>query len=92
MIAGHVVPTGRRHKPHSECHNQFIGNQLWRTCYLTKWFGRLATSVVTPLDYCLWGYVNSMVYANKPATIDELCTNIESEIAAVSVDLCLKIV
>ena len=33
-----------------------------------------------------------MVYANKPATIDELCTNIEGEIAAVSADLCLKIV
>ena len=33
-----------------------------------------------------------MVYANKPATIDELQTNIEREIAAVSADLCLKIV
>ena len=35
------------------------------------------------LDYLLWGYVKSMVYANKPATIDELRTNIEREIAAV---------
>ena len=33
-----------------------------------------------------------MVYANKPATIDELRTNIELEIAVVSADLCLKIV
>ena len=33
-----------------------------------------------------------MVYANKPATIDELRSNIEREIAAVSTDLCLKIV
>ena len=33
-----------------------------------------------------------MVYANKPATIDELRTNIEREIAAASADLCLKIV
>ena len=33
-----------------------------------------------------------MIYANKPATIDELRTNIEREIAAVSADLCLKIV
>ena len=33
-----------------------------------------------------------MVYANKPATIDELRTNNEREIAAVSADLCLKIV
>ena len=41
-----MVPTGRRNKPHSECHNQFIGNQVWRTCYLTKWSSRLAASVV----------------------------------------------
>ena len=33
-----------------------------------------------------------MVNANKPATIDELGTNIEREIAAESVNLCLKIV
>ena len=33
-----------------------------------------------------------MVYANKPATIDELRTNIEPEIATISADLCLKIV
>ena len=39
-----------------------------------------------PLDYFLWGYVKSMVYANKPAAIDELRTNIELEIAAVSAD------
>ena len=43
---------------------------------------------LTPIDNFLWGYVKSMVYANKPATIDELRTNIEREIAAVSADLC----
>ena len=31
---------------------------------------------LTPLDYFLLAYVKSMVYANKPATIDELRTNI----------------
>ena len=33
-----------------------------------------------------------MVYANKPATIDELRTTIERKISAVSADLWLKIV
>ena len=33
-----------------------------------------------------------MVYANKLATLGELHTNIKREIAAVSADLCLKIV
>ena len=45
-----------------------------------------------PLDHLLWGYVKSMIYANKPARIDELRTNIERQIAAASADLCLKIV
>ena len=45
-LGGHVVPRGRRHKPHSECRNQFIGNQVWRTCYLTKWSCRLPALVV----------------------------------------------
>ena len=36
---------------------------------------------LTPVDYFLCGYVKSMVYANKSATIDELCTNFEREIA-----------
>ena len=47
---------------------------------------------LTPLDYFLQSYVKSMVYANKPATIDELRANSEPEIAAVSADLCLKVI
>ena len=47
---------------------------------------------LTSLDYFLWSYVKSLAYANKPAMIFELRTNIEMEIAAVSADLCLKIV
>ena len=47
---------------------------------------------LTPLDYFLWGYVKSMVWANKPTRIDKLRTNVERELAAVSADLCLKIV
>ena len=36
------------------------------------------------------GYVMYMVYANKPATIDEHRTNIEREIAAVSTNYVWK--
>ncbi|GFU61928.1 hypothetical protein TNCV_2830441 [Trichonephila clavipes] len=31
---------------------------------------------VTPLDYSLWGYVKSLVYADKPQTLDHLEDNI----------------
>jgi hypothetical protein len=47
---------------------------------------------LTPLDYFLWGYVKSLVYANKPATLQELRANIEREIAGISADLCERVV
>ncbi|GFU85670.1 transposase [Trichonephila clavipes] len=36
---------------------------------------------LTPLDYFLWGYVKSLVYANKPQTLDHLEDNIRGVIA-----------
>ncbi|GFT41900.1 DUF4817 domain-containing protein [Trichonephila clavipes] len=45
------------------------GNWLPRSCDLT------------PLDYFLWGYVKSLVYADKPQTLDHLEDNIRRVIA-----------
>ena len=88
-----MVPTGRRHKPHNECHNlletKFVERVISRNGSV-GWPPR--SCALKPLDYFLSGLVKSMVYANKTATIDELLTNIEREIAAESADLCLKIV
>ncbi|GFT00902.1 putative mariner transposase [Trichonephila clavipes] len=36
---------------------------------------------LTPLDYFLWGYVKSLVYADKPQTLDHLEDNIHRVIA-----------
>ncbi|GFS73769.1 uncharacterized protein TNCV_1458131 [Trichonephila clavipes] len=36
---------------------------------------------LTPLDYFLWGYVKSLVYADKPETLDHLEDNIRRVIA-----------
>ncbi|GFW63488.1 uncharacterized protein TNCV_401541 [Trichonephila clavipes] len=36
---------------------------------------------LTPLDYFLWGYVNSFVYADKPQTLDHMEDNIRRVIA-----------
>ena len=77
-----MVPTERRHKPYSECHNQFIGNQ-------ERLIHEMADSVMRLDAVRLFAVKLRQVYANKPATIDELRTNIEREIAAVSADLCL---
>ncbi|GFU96968.1 transposable element Tc3 transposase [Trichonephila clavipes] len=38
---------------------------------------------VTPLDYFLWGYVKSLVYADKPQTLDHLEDNISRVIAEI---------
>lgn len=47
---------------------------------------------LTPLDFFLWGYVKSLVYANKPTTLQELRDNIEREIAAVSAETCGRVI
>ncbi|GFY17008.1 disks large homolog 1 [Trichonephila clavipes] len=39
------------------------------------------TCDLTPLDYFLWGYVKSLVYADKPQTLDHLEDNIRRVIA-----------
>ncbi|GFU94371.1 hypothetical protein TNCV_1731681 [Trichonephila clavipes] len=36
---------------------------------------------LTPLDYFLWGYVKSLVYADKPQTLDHLEDSIRRVIA-----------
>ncbi|GFT04946.1 DUF4817 domain-containing protein [Trichonephila clavipes] len=38
---------------------------------------------LTPLDYFLWSYVKSLVYADKPQTLDHLEDNILRVIAAI---------
>ncbi|GFY54861.1 putative DD41D transposase [Trichonephila inaurata madagascariensis] len=46
---------------------------------------------LTPLYFFLWGYVKSLVYANKPTTLEELKANIERKIAAVSAEMCGRV-
>ena len=47
---------------------------------------------LTPLDICLRGHIKSLVYANKPATLDDLKDNIQREIANVPVEMCARVV
>ncbi|CAK9811660.1 Transposable element Tc3 transposase [Anthophora quadrimaculata] len=43
---------------------------------------------LTPLDFFLWGFLKSKVYANNPKTIDELKNNITAAINEVEFQLC----
>ncbi|GFX09338.1 putative LOC100569746 [Trichonephila clavipes] len=47
---------------------------------------------LTPLDYFLWGYVKSMVYADKPQTLDYLEDNIRRVIADIRPQILEKVI
>ena len=47
---------------------------------------------LTPLHFFLWGHIKSLLYANKPATLDDLKDNIQREIANVPVEICARVV
>ncbi|GFX54870.1 putative LOC100569746 [Trichonephila clavipes] len=47
---------------------------------------------LTPLDYFLWGYVRSLVYADKPQTLDHLEDNIRRVIADIRSQLLEKVI
>lgn len=58
------------------------GDQNWppRSCDLT------------PLDFFLFGYLKSRVYANNPQTLQQLKDNIRRAIAEISPDMCRKVI
>ncbi|GFV21630.1 uncharacterized protein TNCV_521031 [Trichonephila clavipes] len=47
---------------------------------------------LTPLDYFLWGYVKSLVYADKPQTLDHLEDNIRRVIADIRPQMFEKVI
>ncbi|GFS79506.1 DUF4817 domain-containing protein [Trichonephila clavipes] len=47
---------------------------------------------LTPLDYFLWGYVTSLVYADKPQTLDHLQDNIRRVIADIRPQMLEKVI
>ncbi|GFX51957.1 hypothetical protein TNCV_3063741 [Trichonephila clavipes] len=57
---------------------------------LTVWPPRSCD--LTPLDYFLWGYVKSVVYADKPQTLDHLEDNIRRVIADIRPQMLEKVI
>ena len=61
------------------CHTATATNDLLKSKFGDKLISRNEpvnwpprSCDLTPLDYFLWGYVKSLTYADKPATIDAL--------------------
>ncbi|GFW91073.1 transposable element Tc3 transposase [Trichonephila clavipes] len=47
---------------------------------------------LTPLDYFLWGYVKSLVYADRPPTLDQLKENIHRVFADIRPQMLEKVI
>lgn len=47
---------------------------------------------LTPLDFFLWGYLKSKVYANNPTTTQDLKHNIRNEIEAIDPLILQKVI
>ncbi|GFW17136.1 transposable element Tc3 transposase [Trichonephila clavipes] len=47
---------------------------------------------LTPLDYFLWGYVKSLVYVDKPQTLDHLENNVRRVIADIRPQMLKKVI
>ncbi|GFW14181.1 DUF4817 domain-containing protein [Trichonephila clavipes] len=47
---------------------------------------------LTPLNYFLWGHVKSLVYADKPQTLDHLEDNIRRVIADIRPQMLEKVI
>ena len=69
--------------------SKFGEHVIWRNGSV-KWPPR--SCGLTPLDFFLWGHIKSLVYSNKPATLDDLKDNIQREIANVPVEMCARVV
>ncbi|GFV67782.1 hypothetical protein TNCV_4248271 [Trichonephila clavipes] len=79
---------------HSSCHNRFIERHVWRPPNFMFWTCELASKScdLTLLDYFLWGYVKSLVYADKPQTLDHLEDNIRRVIADIRPQMLEKVI
>ncbi|GFV81144.1 hypothetical protein TNCV_3742051 [Trichonephila clavipes] len=93
-LTGAVVPTRRRNMSHSSCHDDLLkdtfGDRLISRFGPMNWPPRSCD--LTPLDYFLWGYVKSLVYADKPQTLDHLEDNIRRVIADIRPQMLEKVI
>ncbi|GFV52418.1 DUF4817 domain-containing protein [Trichonephila clavipes] len=67
-----------------------FGDRLISRFGPVNWFPRSCD--LTPLDYFLWSYVKSLVYADKPQTLDHLEDNIRRVIAYIRSQMLEKVI
>ncbi|GFV06719.1 putative DD41D transposase [Trichonephila clavipes] len=87
---------------HDEGHNVTVNGDRYRTMITNFFIPELNNHDIqelpprscdlTPLDYFLWGYVKSLVYADKPQTLDHLEDNIRRVIADIRPQMLEKVI
>ncbi|GFV03317.1 putative transposase [Trichonephila clavipes] len=92
-LARAVVPTRRR-----KCHTVRATIDLLKDTFGDRLISRFGpmnwppkSFDLTPLDYFLWCYVKSLVYADKPQTLDHLEDNIRRVIADIRPQMLEKV-
>ncbi|GFT54915.1 transposable element Tc3 transposase [Trichonephila clavipes] len=90
-----VVPTRRRNMSHSaratiDLLKDTFGDRLISRFGPVNWPPRSCD--LTPLDYFLWGYVKSLIYAETPQTLDHLEDNIRRVIADIRPQMLEKVI
>ncbi|GFX85407.1 transposable element Tc3 transposase [Trichonephila clavipes] len=96
MITNFFIPELKNHdvqelwfqQDGATCHTARATIDLWKDTFGDRLISRFGpvnwpprSCDLTPLDYFLWGYVKSLVYADKPQTLDHLEDNIRRVIA-----------
>ncbi|GFV52096.1 putative LOC100569746 [Trichonephila clavipes] len=91
---GAVVPTRR-----ATCHTARATIDLLKDTFGDRLISRFGpvnwpprSCDLTPLDYFLWDYINSLVYADKPQTLDHLEDNIRRVIADIRPQMLEKVI
>ncbi|GFV33158.1 uncharacterized protein TNCV_2768761 [Trichonephila clavipes] len=81
------------------CHTARATNDLLKDTFGDRLISRFGpvnwpprSCDLTPLDYFLWGYVKSLVYADKPQTLDHLEDNIRRVIAYIRPQMLEKVI
>ncbi|GFW79174.1 transposable element Tc3 transposase [Trichonephila clavipes] len=91
MITNFFIPELKNHDVHdlwfqqdgAICHTARAIIDLLKDTFSDRLISRFGprSCDLTPLDYFLWVYVKSLVYADKPQTLDHLEDNIRRVIA-----------
>ncbi|GFW07099.1 putative LOC100569746 [Trichonephila clavipes] len=99
MITNFFIPELNNHDVQELCHTARATIDLLKDTFGDRLISRFGpvnwpprSCDLTPLDYFLWDYVKSLVYADKPQTLDHLEDNIRRVIIDIRPQMLEKVI